>query len=53
MAHKKYLKTNVLQESKKRISVLQGGTRSGKTYSVLLALIEFAWKNKNRGFYIW
>jgi phage terminase large subunit len=41
-----------IKESKKRISVLQGGTRSGKTYSVLLALIEFAWKNKNRGFYI-
>lgn len=41
-----------LKKSTKRICVLQGGTRSGKTYSVLLALIEFAYKNKGKGFYI-
>lgn len=41
-----------LKKSTKRICVLQGGTRSGKTYSVLLALIEFAYKNKGKGLYI-
>ena len=41
-----------LKKSNKRITILQGGTRSGKTYSVLLALIEFAWKNKDKGLYI-
>ena len=41
-----------LKKSNKRICVLQGGTRSGKTYSVLLALIEFAYKNKGKGLYI-
>ena len=41
-----------LKKSTKRICVLQGGTRSGKTYSVLLALIEFAYKNAGKGFYI-
>ena len=41
-----------LKDSQKRISVLQGGTRSGKTYSVLLGLIEFAWKNKDKGLFI-
>ena len=41
-----------LKESEKRITVLQGGTRSGKTYSVLLGLIEFAWINKNQGLFI-
>ena len=41
-----------LKSSTKRICVLQGGTRSGKTYSVLLALIEFAYKNKGKGLYI-
>lgn len=33
----------------KRIQVHQGGTRSGKTYSILLALIELAYNNPNRG----
>ncbi len=41
-----------LKGSNKRICVLQGGTRSGKTYSVLIALIEFAYKNKGKGLYI-
>ena len=41
-----------VKQSTKRICVLQGGTRSGKTYSVLLALIEFAYKNKGKGLYI-
>lgn len=33
----------------KRIQVHQGGTRSGKTYSLLLALIELCYQNKNAG----
>jgi phage terminase large subunit len=41
-----------LKKSNKRICVLQGGTRSGKTYSILLGLIEFAYKNKGKGLYI-
>ena len=41
-----------LKQSTKRICVLQGGTRSGKTYSILLGLIEFAYKNKGKGLYI-
>jgi phage terminase large subunit len=41
-----------LKQSKKRLCVLQGGTRSGKTYSILLGLIEFAYKNKGKGLYI-
>ena len=41
-----------VKNSNKRICVLQGGTRSGKTYSILLALIEFAYKNKGKGLYI-
>ena len=41
-----------VKQSTKRICVLQGGTRSGKTYSILLALIEFAYKNKGKGLYI-
>ena len=41
-----------VKDSQKRISILQGGTRSGKTYSVLLGLIEFAWKNKDKGLFI-
>jgi phage terminase large subunit len=41
-----------LKNSIKRYCILQGGTRSGKTYSVLLALIEFAYKNKGKGLYI-
>ena len=41
-----------VKQSNKRICVLQGGTRSGKTYSILLALIEFAYKNKGKNLYI-
>ena len=41
-----------VKNSSKRICVLQGGTRSGKTYSILLALIEFAYKNKGKNLYI-
>lgn len=41
-----------LKKSTKRICILQGGTRSGKTYSILLGLIEFAYKNKGKGLYI-
>jgi len=41
-----------VKNSTKRICVLQGGTRSGKTYSILLALIEFAYKNKGKNLYI-
>ena len=41
-----------VKQSNKRICVLQGGTRSGKTYSILLALVEFAYKNKGKGLYI-
>lgn len=37
---------------KKRILVLQGGTRSGKTYSALQFLIEFAKKFENAGMVI-
>jgi phage terminase large subunit len=33
----------------KRIQVHQGGTRSGKTYSLLLVLIELCHQNKNAG----
>jgi len=35
--------------SRARIQVHQGGTRSGKTYSILTALIELCWKNENSG----
>ena len=41
-----------LKKSTKRICILQGGTRSGKTYAILLSLIEFAYKNRGGGFYI-
>jgi phage terminase large subunit len=41
-----------VKQSTKRICVLQGGTRSGKTYSILLALIEFAYKNRGKNLYI-
>ena len=41
-----------VKNSTKRICILQGGTRSGKTYSILLALIEFAYKNKGKNLYI-
>jgi phage terminase large subunit len=35
--------------SRARIQVHQGGTRSGKTYSILTALIELCWQNENSG----
>lgn len=35
------------KKSKARIQVHQGGTRSGKTYSILTVLIEYCWRNKN------
>lgn len=34
-----------VKESKAKIQVHQGGTRSGKTYSILTALIELCYKN--------
>lgn len=38
-----------VKESKSRIQVHQGGTRSGKTYSILKVLVEYCWSNKNAG----
>ncbi len=38
--------------SKARIQVHQGGTRSGKTYSILQVLSEFCYLNANRGYVI-
>lgn len=38
-----------VRSSPKRIQVHQGGTRSGKTYSILLCLIEEAYNNPNAG----
>tara|TARA_R100000654_G_scaffold396_3_gene1473 strand:+ start:35 stop:1195 length:1161 start_codon:yes stop_codon:yes gene_type:complete len=35
-----------------RISVNQGGTRSGKTYSILKVLVDYCWENKNAGSFI-
>ena len=37
------------KNSTARIQIHQGGTRSGKTYSILLCLIEFCFKNQNAG----
>lgn len=37
------------KNSKSRIQVHQGGTRSGKTYSILLGLVELCYKNENAG----
>ena len=37
---------------KTRISVNQGGTRSGKTYSILKVLVDYCWENKDCGSYI-
>lgn len=34
-------------DSKKRITINQGGTRSGKTYSILQVLCEYCQLNKN------
>ena len=35
-----------------RIQVHQGGTRSGKTYSIITALIELCWSNQDKGMVI-
>jgi phage terminase large subunit len=32
-----------------RVQVHQGGTRSGKTYSIVLCLIEWCWRHKDSG----
>lgn len=37
------------KRSKKRIVINQGGTRSGKTFSILQVLCEWCWINKNAG----
>lgn len=37
------------KRSRKRIVINQGGTRSGKTYSILQVLCEYCWLNKNCG----
>jgi phage terminase large subunit len=41
-----------IRNSKKRFSIHEGGTRSGKTYSILEALAEICWRNKGRGLFI-
>ena len=41
-----------LKGCQNRISTLQGGTRSGKTYSTLQVLMEFAYTNKDQGLVI-
>jgi phage terminase large subunit len=38
-----------VRNCKTRIQVHQGGTRSGKTYSILLSLVEFCYRNPNGG----
>lgn len=38
-----------LRRSKKRIVINQGGTRSGKTFSILQVLCEYCRENRNRG----
>ena len=40
------------KKSNAKIQVHQGGTRSGKTYSLCQVLIELCWKNKNAGLVI-
>lgn len=40
------------RQSTSKIQVHQGGTRSGKTYSILQSLVELAWKNKDKGLVI-
>lgn len=37
------------KRSSKRIVINQGGTRSGKTFSILQVLCEYCWLNKNSG----
>jgi len=41
-----------LKNCRNRISLHQGGTRSGKTYSILQGLMEFAYENKGAGLVI-
>ena len=41
-----------LKHCKSRVSLHQGGTRSGKTYSILQGLMEFAYDNENAGLVI-
>lgn len=41
-----------LKACKKRVAVFQGGTRSGKTFSILVCLIEFCFQNRNSGWTI-
>ena len=38
-----------VKESPAKIQVHQGGTRSGKTYSILTALVELCYNNENAG----
>ena len=38
-----------VKESKAKIQVHQGGTRSGKTYSILTALVELCYRSENAG----
>lgn len=40
---------SILDESSKRITVMQGGTRSGKTYNILIWLIVRLLKEKEKG----
>lgn len=40
------------KSSKKRITIQQGGTRSGKTYSILQVLCEWCLNNPNQGYII-
>lgn len=40
------------KNSTKRIQAHQGGTRSGKTYSILHCLVELCWRNENAGLVI-
>jgi len=41
-----------LKACKKRVAIFQGGTRSGKTFSVLTVLVEWCLKNINSGYTI-
>jgi phage terminase large subunit len=41
-----------LKACKKRVAIFQGGTRSGKTYSIILLLVEWCLNNSNSGYTI-
>ena len=41
-----------LKACKKRVAIFQGGTRSGKTYSILTVLVEWCLENINSGYTI-